>query len=45
MGHTEVDGEHPLMPALIDQPRRSAPRLLDQADADTAALRADLNAS
>ncbi|MFL6081803.1 MAG: ATP-dependent chaperone ClpB [Mycobacterium sp.] len=41
MGHTEVDGEHLLM-ALIDQPEGLVPRLLDQAGADTAALRADL---
>ena len=41
MGHNEVDGEHLLM-ALIDQPEGLVPRLLDQAGADTAALRADL---
>ena len=41
MGHIEVDGEHLLM-ALIDQPEGLVPRLLDQAGADTAALRADL---
>ena len=41
IGHTEVDGEHLLM-ALIDQPEGLVPRLLDQAGADTAALRADL---
>src|SRR5882757_9372627 len=41
MGHMEVDGEHLLM-ALIDQPEGLVPRLLDQAGADTAALRADL---
>src|SRR5260370_14719030 len=42
MGHIEVDGEHLLM-ALIDQPEGLVPRLLDQAGADTAALRADLD--
>jgi ATP-dependent Clp protease ATP-binding subunit ClpB len=41
MGHVEVDGEHLLM-ALIDQPEGLVPRLLDQAGADTAAVRADL---
>jgi ATP-dependent Clp protease ATP-binding subunit ClpB len=41
MGQNEVDGEHLLM-ALIDQPEGLVPRLLDQAGADTAALRADL---
>lgn len=41
MGHIEVDGEHLLM-ALIDQPEGLVARLLDQAGADTAALRADL---
>ena len=41
MGHTEVDGEHLLL-ALIDQADGLVPRLLDQAGADTAALRADL---
>jgi ATP-dependent Clp protease ATP-binding subunit ClpB len=41
MGHTEVDGEHLLM-ALIDQPEGLVPRLIDQAGADTAMLRADL---
>src|SRR6201999_3464386 len=41
MGHIEVDGEHLLM-ALIDQPEGLVPRLLDQAGADTAALRDDL---
>lgn len=43
MGHTEVDGEHLLL-ALIDQGDGLVPRLLDQAGADTAALRADLQA-
>ncbi|WP_406816137.1 ATP-dependent chaperone ClpB [Mycobacterium sp. M23085] len=43
MGHTEVDGEHLLL-ALIDQPDGLVPRLLDQAGADTAGLRADLEA-
>ena len=41
MGHTEVDGEHLLL-ALIDQADGLVPRLLDQAGADTAALRAEL---
>src|SRR6201999_771684 len=41
MGHIEVDGEHLLM-ALIDQPEGLVPRLLDQAGAVTASLRADL---
>ena len=41
MGHTEVDGEHLLM-ALVDQPEGLVPRLLDQAGADVAGLRADL---
>ncbi|MCV7345902.1 ATP-dependent chaperone ClpB [Mycolicibacterium rhodesiae] len=41
MGHIEVDGEHLLM-ALIDQPDGLVPRLLDQAGADTGALRSDL---
>ena len=41
MGHNEVDGEHLLM-ALLDQPEGLVPRLLDQAAADTAALRSDL---
>jgi ATP-dependent Clp protease ATP-binding subunit ClpB len=41
MGHTEVDGEHLLL-ALVDQPDGLVPRLLDQAGADTAGLRADL---
>jgi ATP-dependent Clp protease ATP-binding subunit ClpB len=41
MGHVEVDGEHLLL-ALIDQPQGLVPRLLDQAGADTEALRADL---
>lgn len=41
MGHVEVDGEHLLL-ALIDQPQGLVPRLLDQAGADSAALRADL---
>ncbi|OBF57137.1 ATP-dependent chaperone ClpB [Mycobacterium sp. 852002-50816_SCH5313054-b] len=41
MGHNEVDGEHLLL-ALIDQPEGLVPRLLDQAGAETAALRADL---
>ncbi|AQA03183.1 ATP-dependent chaperone ClpB [Mycobacterium sp. MS1601] len=41
MAHTEVDGEHLLM-ALIDQSEGLVPRLLDQAGADTAALRNDL---
>jgi ATP-dependent Clp protease ATP-binding subunit ClpB len=41
MGHTEVDGEHLLM-ALLDQPEGLVPRLVDQAGADTALLRADL---
>ncbi len=41
MGHVEVDGEHLLL-ALIDQPDGLVPRLLDQAGADTAALRTDL---
>jgi ATP-dependent Clp protease ATP-binding subunit ClpB len=41
MGHTEVDGEHLLL-ALIEQPDGLVPRLLDQAGADTPALRADL---
>ena len=42
-GHTEVDGEHLLL-ALLDQPDGLAPRLLTQADVDTARLRADLEA-
>ena len=41
MGHTEVDGEHLLM-ALIDQPEGLVPRLMEQAGADIAAIRADL---
>ncbi|MEE6164593.1 MULTISPECIES: ATP-dependent chaperone ClpB [unclassified Mycolicibacterium] len=41
MGHIEVDGEHLLM-ALIDQPGGLVPRLLEQAGADTEALRTDL---
>ena len=41
MGHVEVDGEHLLL-ALVDQPQGLVPRLLDQAGADTEALRADL---
>src|SRR6202012_2963894 len=41
MGHTEVDGENLLM-ALVDQPQGLVPRLLEQAGADTEALRADL---
>lgn len=41
MGHSEVDGEHLLM-ALLDQPEGLVPRLLEQAGADTTALRADL---
>ncbi|MET0703217.1 MAG: ATP-dependent chaperone ClpB [Mycobacterium sp.] len=41
MGHVEVDGEHLFM-ALIDQPEGLVPRLLDQAGADSAAVRADL---
>jgi len=43
MGHTEVDGEHLLL-ALIDQADGLVPRLLDNAGADTAAVRADLEA-
>jgi len=42
-GHTEVDGEHLLL-ALLEQPDGLAPRLLTQADVDTARLRADLEA-
>jgi ATP-dependent Clp protease ATP-binding subunit ClpB len=41
MGHTEVDGEHLLM-ALIDQPEGLVARLMEQAGADIAAIRADL---
>ncbi|HUO40994.1 MAG TPA: AAA family ATPase, partial [Mycobacterium sp.] len=41
MGHTEVDGEHLLL-ALIEQPGGLVPRLLDRADADPAAIMADL---
>ena len=41
MGHTEVDGEHLLM-ALIDQPEGLVPRLLQQMDANVAALQAEL---
>jgi ATP-dependent Clp protease ATP-binding subunit ClpB len=43
MGHTEVDGEHLLL-ALINQADGLVPRLLDNAGADTAAVRADLEA-
>ncbi|MEV4015647.1 ATP-dependent chaperone ClpB [Nonomuraea angiospora] len=42
-GHTEVDGEHLLL-ALLDQPEGLAPRLLQQAGADTQRLGADLEA-
>ncbi|WP_327103070.1 ATP-dependent chaperone ClpB [Nonomuraea glycinis] len=42
-GHTEVDGEHLLL-ALLDQPEGLAPRLLQQAGADTQLLGADLEA-
>jgi ATP-dependent Clp protease ATP-binding subunit ClpB len=42
-GHTEVDGEHLLL-ALLDQPEGLAPRLLEAAGADTAALRAGVEA-
>ncbi|GAA3146772.1 ATP-dependent chaperone ClpB [Nonomuraea roseoviolacea subsp. carminata] len=42
-GHTEVDGEHLLL-ALLDQPEGLAPRLLQQAGADTQLLRAELEA-
>jgi ATP-dependent Clp protease ATP-binding subunit ClpB len=38
LGQTEVDGEHRLL-ALLDQPDGLVPRLLDQAEAGTAALR------
>jgi ATP-dependent Clp protease ATP-binding subunit ClpB len=40
--HTEVDGAHLLL-ALIEQPEGLVPRLLSQAGADVAALRADLD--
>jgi ATP-dependent Clp protease ATP-binding subunit ClpB len=40
-GHTEVDGEHLLL-ALLDQPEGLAPRLLQQAGADTDQLRVEL---
>ncbi|MDT3439986.1 MULTISPECIES: ATP-dependent chaperone ClpB [unclassified Pseudofrankia] len=39
LGHTEVDGEHLLL-ALLDAPEGLVPKLLGQAGADTAALRA-----
>ncbi|GGP18002.1 chaperone protein ClpB [Nonomuraea glycinis] len=42
-GHTEVDGEHLLL-ALLDQSEGLAPRLLQQAGADTQRLSADLEA-
>ncbi|MEV4109361.1 ATP-dependent chaperone ClpB [Nonomuraea sp. NPDC049695] len=42
-GHTEVDGEHLLL-ALLDQPEGLAPRLLQQAGADTQRLGGDLEA-
>ncbi|MEO3797802.1 ATP-dependent chaperone ClpB [Nonomuraea sp. B10E15] len=42
-GHTEVDGEHLLL-ALLDQSEGLAPRLLQQAGADTQRLGADLEA-
>jgi ATP-dependent Clp protease ATP-binding subunit ClpB len=42
-GHTEVDGEHLLL-ALLDQSEGLAPRLLQQAGADTERLGADLEA-
>jgi ATP-dependent Clp protease ATP-binding subunit ClpB len=42
-GHAEVDGEHLLL-ALLDQAEGIAPRLLDQAGADSGRLRAALEA-
>jgi ATP-dependent Clp protease ATP-binding subunit ClpB len=42
-GHTEVDGEHLLL-ALLDLPDGLVPRLLTQAGADPAALRAKVEA-
>ncbi|MEV4105654.1 ATP-dependent chaperone ClpB [Nonomuraea sp. NPDC049649] len=42
-GHTEVDGEHLLL-ALLDQSEGLAPRLLQQAGADTQRLGADVEA-
>ncbi|HEY3586313.1 MAG TPA: ATP-dependent chaperone ClpB, partial [Myxococcaceae bacterium] len=42
-GHPEVDGEHLLL-ALLDQAEGIAPRLLDQAGADSGRLRAALEA-
>ncbi|QUH03529.1 ATP-dependent chaperone ClpB [Saccharopolyspora erythraea] len=41
LGHTEVDGEHLLL-ALIDQSEGVVPRAMEQAGADVAALRADV---
>src|SRR5690606_3617834 len=40
-GHTEVDGEHLLL-ALLEQPEGLVPRLLTQAGADPARLRANV---
>ncbi|HEX4805984.1 MAG TPA: ATP-dependent chaperone ClpB [Conexibacter sp.] len=40
-GHTEVDAEHLLL-ALLEQPDGLIPRLLERADVDVAALRADV---
>jgi ATP-dependent Clp protease ATP-binding subunit ClpB len=40
LGHAETDGEHLLL-ALLDQPEGLVPRLLEQAGADVAAVRAD----
>jgi ATP-dependent Clp protease ATP-binding subunit ClpB len=41
LGHTEVDGEH-LLAALLEQADGLAPRLLQQADVNADALRADV---
>ena len=43
LGHTEVDGEH-LLHALLADPEGLAPRLVERAGGDPAALRADLEA-
>jgi ATP-dependent Clp protease ATP-binding subunit ClpB len=42
-GHTEVDGEH-LLQALLDDPDGLVARLLDRAGADTAGLKAGIEA-
>ena len=42
-GHTEVDGEH-LLQALLDNPDGLVARLLDRAGADTASLKAGIEA-